>query len=184
MRRQGLDCFLIEKPLDIFYYTGVKLSRGTLLIDQRKSYLLVDGRYLEAAKKIAPCPVMKEKKGNLLSLLTLEKNPKEKRLAFDPATCSYLDYKEMKQLIAEGKKKGSTLVLVEREGLLQKVRGIKDEKEIVCLKESAQLLYKGYEFLLTKVKVGVREADLAREFEFFCRKKGAEALSFEPIIAF
>lgn len=184
MRRQGLDCFLIEKPIDIFYYTGVRLSRGALLIDQRKSYLLVDGRYIEAAKKTAPCPVMKEGKESLLSLLTLEKNSKEKRVAFDPATCSYLDYKEMKQLVNEGKKKGASLLLIERQGLLQKIRGIKDEKEIACLKKSAQLLYKGYEFLLTKVKVGVREAELAREFEFFCRKEGAEALSFEPIIAF
>ena len=66
----------------------------------------------------------------------------------------------------------------------QKVRSIKDAEELAKLKKSAALLHRGFLFIKKQLKTGVSEEVVAREFELYMRKMGAEALSFEPIIAF
>jgi Xaa-Pro aminopeptidase len=52
------------------------------------------------------------------------------------------------------------------------------------MKKSAALVWKGFEHIRRSLKVGVTEKELALSFEIFCRKQGAEKLSFDPIIAF
>ena len=66
----------------------------------------------------------------------------------------------------------------------QKVRSIKDVGELAKLKKSAALLRRGFLFIKKQLKTGITEEVVAREFELYMKKMGAEALSFEPIIAF
>jgi Xaa-Pro aminopeptidase len=64
------------------------------------------------------------------------------------------------------------------------LRAIKEKQEIVLMKKSAALLWKGFQFLRKALKKGVTEKELATRFEIFCLENGAERLAFEPIIAF
>lgn len=66
----------------------------------------------------------------------------------------------------------------------QKVRSIKDAGELAKLKKSAALLRRGFLFIKKQLKTGISEEVVAREFELYVKKMGAEALSFDPIIAF
>lgn len=50
------DGALIENPVDLFYLTGLQLSKGTLTATKNEAALFVDGRYFAAAEKKAPCP--------------------------------------------------------------------------------------------------------------------------------
>ncbi len=54
------DGLLIENPIDIFYLTGVSVSRGRLLLTRAGATLFVDGRYLSAAKERCSCFVAPE----------------------------------------------------------------------------------------------------------------------------
>lgn len=159
---------LIENPVDLLYLTGLSLSKGRLLVKEGVATLFVDGRYFAKAKKDAPCEVLPWEK---------QKELKEGKIAFDSAFVSYDGYLRLK-------KEFPHVEWLATPNPLQKMRAIKDAKEIAALKKAADLTWRGYQKVVALLKEGVSEEELALEFEFFCRKNGASGLSFEPIIAF
>lgn len=159
---------LIEQTLDLFYLTGLTLSKGRLLVQSGKATLFVDGRYFERAKKEAPCHV---------ELWDKLKQIHEKEVGFDSAFVSYEAYLSLKN-------EWPHIHWLPKPNPIRNLRVIKEEKEIASLKKAAQLTWKGYRYVTELLKEGVTEENLALEFEFFCRKNGASGLSFSPIIAF
>ncbi len=167
-----VDACLIENPLDLLYYTGLKLSSGRLLVHTAETVLLVDGRYLQNAQKHSP---FKTELDHPLQLLDFCQKHKVKRLGFDGKHTSYDHVRSL-----EEKNKGIAFVPLS----LDAIRLIKDAEEIAKMKKSAALLWKGFEFIKKSLKKGVKEKELAKRFEIFCLEGGADRLSFEPIIAF
>lgn len=163
---------IIENPIDLFYLTGLSLSKGILLVTQGESRLFVDGRYFEKAKEKAPCPVSLLEGDAVWSWL---RERLSSSLAFDSATTSYEQFLHLE-------KKGIPLVPISR--LLKQQRGIKSQEELQALQKAADLTWAGYRHILSCLKEGVSEKALAWEFESFVRTRGASALSFDPIIAF
>jgi Xaa-Pro aminopeptidase len=53
LKKEKLDACLIEHPLELFYFTGLKLSAGRLLVHPKECLLLIDGRYYQAAQTIS-----------------------------------------------------------------------------------------------------------------------------------
>ncbi len=45
------SALLIEDPIDLYYLTGLTLSTGQLWLSSKEALLLLDGRYIESAKK-------------------------------------------------------------------------------------------------------------------------------------
>lgn len=172
----GIDGFIIENPIDIAYFTSLKLSRGRLLISKRAVVLFVDGRYTIQAKKGSPFPV--KKLGNDELGAVLKSWVGTKYFGFDTGL-SIAAHQSFKSIFTKHKKK-----LKGFDQPTLKVRAVKDSKELVALKKSAGLLWKGFEHIRKKLKEGVSEIEISREFEFYVKKLGAEALSFEPIVAF
>ena len=171
-----IEGFIIENPIDIAYFTGLKLSRGRLLISKRSAVLFVDGRYTILAKKGSPFPVKKLGKEELGAVLKLWKGTKH--FGFDTGL-SIAAHRSFKSIFTKYKRK-----LKGFDEPTLKVRAVKDSKELIALKKSADLLWKGFEHIRKKLEVGVSEIEIAREFEFYVKKLGAAALSFAPIIAF
>ncbi len=165
------DGCLIENPLDLFYLTGLQLSLGILVVLPTKAKLFVDGRYIEFAKKNSPFPV------ELLSQDAVSAFLRPVRtLVFDSSGTTVLRHEQLKKLHSK--------VLMGVPQPLKELRLIKDAAELKLMKQSAALVWKGFEHIRKSLKVGVTEKELALSFEIFCRKHGAEKLSFDPIIAF
>ena len=162
---------LIEDPVDLFYLTGVRLSTGQLLIKPKSATLFVDGRYTEAATKLSPIPVApygfdsikKHLKGN-------------KVLCFDENKTSYGWYRQLKAHLK--------ITPVPVRSLVSDLRVIKDEVEIKALKKSATLLRKAFVFAKKQLKTGITELEIVRRVDAYVKEKGAEGVSFDPIIAF
>ena len=166
-----LDAFLVERPLDLFYLTEMKLSCGKLLVTANECTLLVDGRYLQIAQEKSPCPSKLDGAGQLLKLCHAQGI---KQLGFDGQHTSYDHFINL----------GKGLTLVPASAYYKNMRAIKDESEILKMKKSAALLWEGFEYICALLKEGITERVVATAFEIFCLQKGADGLSFEPIIAF
>ena len=175
------DLFLIENPIDIFYFTGITLSAGELWIHKEDVCLFVDGRYLEAAKEICQCPIRNYKKEEMSSLLRSLPWQNTKRMGFDSLFTTYAKYQALTLFLREIE---SEIALIPIDGPVKKIREIKDDSEVELLRASAHLLTQGFAYLKDRIKLGIEERELALEFEVFCKKMGAETLSFPPIIAF
>jgi Xaa-Pro aminopeptidase len=167
-----LDAVLIEEPLDLYYLTQLQLSTGKLLITTEGFHLFVDGRYLQAAQESKALEVSLDSSGKLLSFLQ-EKNIHA--LGFDERHTSYERFLQLEAM---------HIKLISWNCFLKRLRAIKDEEELEKMRKSAALLWKGLEFILSKLHVGVKEKELSKAFEIFCLEQGADGLSFEPIIAF
>ena len=166
LKKWSAEGCLIEHPLDLFYLTGLQMSAGALLILQKRAALFVDDRYLAFAKTSSPFPVypLQEVSSHL-----------RKVMVFDSRQTTVDRFEKLKAWKTEWKGVSEPL---------KTIRAMKEKEEIKALAKSCQLLWKGFIYLKRRLKVGVTEKEIALEFELFCRKQGAEKLSFEPIIAF
>src|SRR5690606_13384901 len=136
----------------------------------QEAFLFVDSRYLAMAQKKAPCPAFLSEKGAL-------KKRAFRRLGFDSSFTNYEAYLALQKQMAP-------VELVPISNPLKHLRVCKEAQEIEALKRAIQVTREEYQNILSSLKEGVSEAELALDFEIFCRKRGALRLSFEPIIAF
>jgi Xaa-Pro aminopeptidase len=164
-----IDALLIENPIDLFYLTGLKLSKGRLWVLPDRAQLVVDGRYFGEASQKCPCPVVLWEKGKGLEV--------KGRIGFDSAWTTVANLERLK-------KESPDAVLMEIDGPVKQQRLLKDPKEIETLREAAKITWAGIERVRSLFREGVSEQELAFEFEFFVRKSGASRLAFETIVAF
>lgn len=170
------DGCLIDDPLSLFYLTGLKLSAGELYVGKKSCQLFVDGRYIQAAKEKSNIPVAlssEEAKQKFFQ------KAKYKTFAFDSSNTSY-DRSLHLQALGRRRK----WVLKPLANLLKEIRGLKDSSELICIRNSAQHLWKAFEHIKKLLKPGITEKELALEFKIFGLKNGADSVGFEPIIAF
>lgn len=163
------ELLFIDNPIDITYLTNLHLSVGRMVIAKDFAKLFVDGRYIDAAKAKAPCEVF--------LVNELKKQLPLKTIHFDSAFLSYDSFLHLQKEFPE-------YHLVPHPHLLKEIRMIKDLNEIELLKKAQRITREGLQHVVGLFKEGVSEEELAFEFEFFCRKKGACKLSFSPIVAF
>jgi Xaa-Pro aminopeptidase len=165
----NIDTLLVENPVDLFYLTQLKLSKGRLWVMKGQTTLCVDGRYFDVAKKAAPCPVSLWVKGKEV--------PQVGRVGFD--SC-YTSVANLEKLKAESPAASWRPIAQP----LLKQRLIKDQHELHLLREAAKITWEGIQHIRSQFAEGISEEELALEFEFFVRKKGAAGLAFDSIIAF
>lgn len=163
-----VDRLLIENPIDLFYLTGLQLSKGRLMVGQREATLFVDGRYLAFAKAKAPCEVF---------AWEASKEKMQGEIGFDSA---YTTVEVLEKLKAGTS--GAKWVSLPR--MLKSLRLIKDAVELQKMKKAAEITWAGVCHVQSLLKENISEKELALEFEILVRRQGASKLSFDPIIAF
>jgi Xaa-Pro aminopeptidase len=175
LETKPFDAWLIEDPLDLYYLTGESFSVGQLWITSNEVLLLVDGRYIEKAKQTLKIPVVLKTWDRVSELIV--KN-KVKKVAFDAEKTVFSQVELLKRKI------GDSISFEPVSLITNELRKQKDKSELQKIKKSAEILWEGYLYIKTLLKEGVVEKEVAKKFEIFCLQKGAEGLSFEPIIAF
>lgn len=164
------QAYIIENPIDLFYLLGLKVSLGTLIVTSQEAFLFVDGRYLQAAQTICTIPVFLPSETN-----KIVKRLKIKELVFDSRFTSVERYLRLQTFKVK---------LIPTPHPLKHLRVIKDVVECDRLRKSIAILHQGLNHVKKILKKGITEKQVAFEFEYFCKKKGAEALAFDSIIAF
>ncbi|MBC7329910.1 aminopeptidase P family protein [bacterium] len=176
LKRKRVDAFLVTQRENIAYLSGFYGSMGALLISE-KPVLFVDGRYYIQAKEQAPnCEIVLAKNSFWDVVSEFIKNHGIKRLGFEDANVTYRVYRSLKR-----KLKGVSFVPLS--GIVEKERIIKKDWEIERMRKAQALAEEAVSHCLNILKEGICEKDLAREFEFYVKGKGAE-LAFESIVAF
>lgn len=168
----NVDLLLIDQPVDLYYLTGLDLSKGRLAVGKKGAFLFVDGRYFESARKTAPCEVILSESGAFQQMI----KPFE-RIGFDGSSLSVDGYRALQKELPDK-------IFSSVPNPLRDLRLIKDETEIALLQKAANVTWKGLRHAVSQLKEGVLEEEIAWEFERYCREHGASNLSFPPIVAF
>jgi Xaa-Pro aminopeptidase len=114
-----------------------------------------------------------------------------RRCGFDPATVTVSALEAMRKALAENASADGARAqaavrrgfFVAQPGLVARLREVKDDEEVRRMRAAAALGCRLFEGILKTLAPGVSEAQVAAELEFAARMGGAEAMSFETIVA-
>jgi Xaa-Pro aminopeptidase len=178
LQQKNIDAVCVEEPVNLYYLTGMDLSAGKLVVARDAAYLLVDGRYYEACQHKCPVPTLLSVEGSLRELFKTKLRD-VKTLVFSKETTAYSNYLDLKETAEQIK-----IHLEPETDLVRLLRQIKDPEEIERLRNAAKLGSEGFDTILTLLREGISEEEVASELEIFWKRKGGKKTAFDPIIAF
>ncbi len=172
---EGLDVFLASSRESRQYLTGFTGSSGWVWIDQERKILITDFRYMEqATHQCSGWQIVKH--DGILDLI--ESFCAESKINTIAVEGDHLTV----NLITQWQEK-LPVELIPTKSWVSDLRIIKSEQEIAKIRQAAIIADQAFELILPKVRVGITEIEIAMELEFTMRRLGAEAVSFNPIIA-
>lgn len=177
LRKQRLEDVLISGAPDIRYLCGFSGSNALLLIQPRSVHLFTDIRYAEQApRETHGCRIHIVREGSLTDYVCRSGLLRRAAaLGFQPDEMSHAQYRNLRGLL----KQKSLVPLI---GILKLIRAIKTEDELRCLRKAAQISSQVFESLLSEIKPGWCDVEIAAEISYRHRTHGADGDAFEPIV--
>ncbi len=173
----GIDAFLVTKDVNITYLTEFNASESWLLVTPHKSFYITDFRFiLEAQKGLKNIEIKQFDRSMFKAVFEIMGDLKLKRLGFDDRHLSLSSFKEFKKNCPQN------IALIELSDVVEKLREIKEKREIDAIKGCLKLHHKAIKYLRGVVKPGLTEEEVLFKLEGFVKKAGA-GFSFPSIIA-
>jgi Xaa-Pro aminopeptidase len=173
-----IDALLITHLPNVRYLSGFSGSSGVLIVTGRSSVLFTDGRYRQQAKQEATNS--KAVIANSSALAAAAKWISDHQLKLIGIEAEHMTVSmrsALRRLLPAGTR------LRDTQGLVEAIRMVKDEDELQCIREAARLGSSLVDTALRVIRPGVTEIEVAAEMEYDARQKGAEAMSFDTIVA-
>lgn len=177
LRSLKLEGMVISNPINIKYLTNID-SEGTLLITRKENIFLTYTMYLENVRstltitdEIVVMDFRDVGKDECENFFLFCEN-----VGFEENYVTYKQYQMLKQ-------KYRINNLVETENLVEKLREVKDDYEIECIKKACEITDECFSHLLTFIEEGTSEKEIANEVEKFFKENGADGLAFDTVVA-
>ncbi len=177
----GADGVVVAHGPDVRYLSGFTGSSGAVALVGGRAALFTDGRYTtQARNEAAGVRVVIDKRAPVVQAVEWLAAAGVKRCAFDAGQTTVAELDSMRRALPGAVRRS---FLLATEGLVARVRQIKDEDEIQRLRRAAALGCGLFDAVLQYVVAGAEERQVAAQLEFMARLAGAEAMSFETIVA-
>lgn len=168
------EAVIISSYPNIFYYSGFTSGDAYLLISHDKKLLVTDSRYTIQAREQAPDYEVVDSKEGFKKLFKIISS---RYIGFEENYISVRQHRNWQFSMT------SDRALVPMQKRIDSLRQVKDDDEIRRIAEAEKIGDGAFSYILDKIKPGVTERDIALELEFFMKRHGASALSFETIAA-
>jgi Xaa-Pro aminopeptidase len=167
-----LEALLVTNLHNVRYLTGFTGSNAAvLLFKSRPAILFTDPRYTVQSRQQVTCRV-RIAKGPLTKSITQELDrTRVRRVGFEQDNLTVAQFESFKR-----KMEPVT-------GLIERLRVVKDSAEIEKIRASVLSNSTALEAALKRFRIGMKESELAAEIDYQNRKLGAEAPSFDTIVA-
>jgi Xaa-Pro aminopeptidase len=180
--QERLDLLLVSHLPNVRYLCGFTGSAALLLVNATGATLFTDGRYIaQAREEVNGARVVICRKPLLVAvgqwLTTRRRTVRPLVVGIDPEHLTVAAHRQLAKTLDGRARVKLSPPLVER------ARMIKDAEEVVQLRQAVQLGCSLFDTVLKTVRPGIKETDVAAAMEFKARQSGAEAMSFETIIA-
>lgn len=174
--QKNIDAIIITNPVNRRYLSGFDGTAGVLLISHDNAYLVTDFRYIDQAAAQAPLFTIQRWREDLYkSLAPLIEDAGWIRLGFESKHVVYSNYGEMSDKLS--------IELIPLDETAEKLRVIKSDAELEILRRGAEVTDRAFEYLLSLIKPGVSEKEVALGLEIYLLQNGAEERSFRFIVA-
>lgn len=172
-----IDAFLVTFLPHLRYLSGFSGSSGIGIVTERSAALLTDGRYTDQVRHeargwramVTATDLLEEiRKRNLL--------PSGTRVGFDGNSLLYSQYKNLRRLFPGVK-------FLPKADSIEAIAAVKERSEIGDIRRAVSITDSVFGEILSIIRPGLSELDLAAEIAYRQRKHGGEADAFESIVA-
>ena len=177
-----IDGLLLTSSPNMFFVAGFT-GEGYVYISRNRKVIVTDSRYTIATKKECPEYDVYErgKEGYYEKLLSCVREDQVKTLGFEDEVMTVNSYEKIqKEFSGQGM---SDITLVPMKHKVSAMRSVKTEQEIEKIRLAEAIGDRAFSKILTKLKPGMTEKQVAAWLEFFMKEEGAEGFSFETIAA-
>jgi Xaa-Pro aminopeptidase len=175
-----IDVLLVTDLVNVRYLTGYTGSNGLALVGPTLRMFISDFRYSEQAaeevddtfaRRIVPAPQ------GLLDLVGEALPSGVLRLGFEADHLSVSQHEQLRRQVRDD------VSLISTTRLVESLRAVKEPEELARIKAATALADSAFERLLREPIVGRTERELALALDDDMRRRGAERVSFETIVA-
>ena len=183
LRRAGLSGLVVTHLPDVRYLSGFTGSSATLAVTGRAARLFTDSRYRSQATEEVDAAKVEIVSGppSVSAVQWMAAQSGVTMAGFDPAKTTVADLSRLKAALPSNLRRSFLASLPA--SLVEQLRLEKDEDEIAIMAEAAMVGCRLFDHILEFIKPGLREIEVAAELEYQARLMGAEAMSFETIVA-
>jgi len=177
LSESGVDGLVVSAPGNVFYLSGFRGSAGLLLIGAEQQTLFSDFRYRLQAQEQASDFAFVEVSGGLAAAVgAAAREAGLERLGYDGASVT-CEQRDKLAVGAEG------IALTDASGLVEKLRTVKSPEEVERIRGAAALADAALARMVSALRPGMTERQVALEGEFLMRYAGAERAAFDVIVA-
>ncbi|MBN3039983.1 MAG: aminopeptidase P family protein, partial [Candidatus Omnitrophica bacterium] len=181
LSRDKFSGLLISNPVNISYLTGSEPMDGYLLVtSSAELFFFTNSIYALQAKKIPSwrCFTASLNKNILQLICEKIKSLKLRRVGFETKHLPYLQQKTLNRFLLDKK-----VFFVETNDFIEKMRMIKAEPEINCIRKAITVNLQAFEYACQIFNPKTTEKNLAIEIEKFLSLNGDKDLAFPVIVA-
>lgn len=183
LNKNGLDAVLAASAASIRYVSGFVGTDSYLYLTKRKQVILTDSRYTLQAEEEAPGFEVRtigggRGYGELLRELLAEEEVR--RLGFEDGVFTWQTVRKLQDETGGEAKRERWVPLGDK---LQLLRSVKEEEEIEKLSQAERIGDEAFSYILTQIRPGVTELELAAKLEYYMKSHGAQEKSFDTIAA-
>ena len=194
MRTAGVDALLVTHIPNIRYLTGLSSTDGAVVILPAALLLVVDFRYLTAAREVARqlgedgVQVVGVERSYDETLVELLRSAAAPRIGIEAAWLSVSRFNSLSTRLAAAapfpiQPDQPAPILVPTERIVERARIIKDDCEIHALREAGRRLSSVARRVPAFVRAGRREQEIAADIDAALREAGFSRPAFETIVA-
>ena len=177
----GVDSLLITHLPDVRYLSGFTGSSAALLLAGGRVVLFTDGRYTAQARAEAVgTKVVIAKKPAMIAACEWLAGTGARRCGFDAAHTTVAALETMRKAVPATLRRGMFAGIG---SVVARMRELKDDDEIARLRAAATVGCELFTGMLSSLKTGQTELEVAATLEYAARLAGAERMSFDTIVA-
>lgn len=176
LNRADVDAILVTNPQNRRYLSGFTGSSGVLLISRDQALIITDFRYWEqVTTEVKDYTLVKQSADIWESIAGVIREHGWMSLAFEALDLKVHHYHRLEEL-----SQGTRLIPLKDE--LNRLRWSKEPEEVELLRRAADITDRAWKQALKVIKPGVRERDVALEFDYQLRLNGADGSAFTTIV--
>jgi len=179
LQATDLPGLVVNNPDNIYYLSGFTGSAGMLLVTASAQLLISDFRYtLQAAAEAPEWTFVLARESVIAMVCQVMADDGLHHVGFEPDAVTVTQFDALTADDAD-----HSLTFVPAPNIVETLRLVKDAEEVARIRAAVRVTDAAYAHLLTLVRPGVTELELALAAEWYMRTHGASAVAFEIIIA-
>ncbi|MFC4589823.1 M24 family metallopeptidase [Sphaerisporangium corydalis] len=166
LAEHDVDALLVTRGVNVRYLTGLVSSNAAVLVRADATALLAtDSRYIETARRVCDGVEVADRRDPAAALMEAAERP-----GIEAHVMSVAQYRRLGEPVA-------------LEGLVERLRVVKDETEIQALRSACELTDQAFADVTATLAAGMTERQVARALESRMTELGADRPAFDSIVA-